>query len=94
MDVRVATVHVRPGKLDEFVHTYRREQLPVVQAAPGFQEARLLTDPHTNTAIGITVWATEAEAKATPSRVAPGGLVTDLVTAPATIAYYELSVRV
>lgn len=94
MYVRVATVQVQPGKLDEFVRTYRSEQVPALQAAQGFQEARLLTDAHTSTAIGVTVWATEADAKATPSRVAPGGLFTDLITAPATFAYYELSVRV
>ena len=93
MYARVVTVQVQPGKMDEFLRRLR-ELVPAVQAIRGVHEARFLTDAHNGTAIGVTVWETEADAKAAPVGGAEGGPLRDLLTAPAVVAYYELSVRV
>jgi hypothetical protein len=93
MYARVVTIQVQPGKMDELLRRIR-ERVPAVQAIRGFHEARFLTDAHTGTVIGVTVWETEADAKAAPVAGAEGGPLRDLLTAPAVVAYYELSLRV
>jgi hypothetical protein len=93
MYARVVTVHVQPGQMDELLRRIR-ERIPVVQTIRGFREAQFLTDAHTGTVLGITVWETEADAKAAPVAGAEGGPLRDLLTAPAVVAYYELSLRV
>jgi hypothetical protein len=93
MYARVVTVHVQPGQMDELLRRIR-ERIPAVQAIRGFREAQFLTDAHTGTVLGITVWETEADAKAAPVAGAEGGPLRDLLTAPAVVAYYELSLRV
>jgi heme-degrading monooxygenase HmoA len=90
MYVRVVTVQVQPGKMDE-VWRRIREAIPTVQAIRGFREARFLTDAHTDTVLGVTLWETEADAKAAPVAGAEGGRLRDLLTKPAVVAYYELS---
>jgi hypothetical protein len=90
MYARVVTVQVQPGKMDEFWRRIR-EGIPAVQAIRGFHEARFLTDAHTGTVLGVTVWETEADAKAAPVGAAESGPLRDLLTTPAAVAYYELS---
>jgi hypothetical protein len=92
MYVRVVTVQVQPGKMDE-VWRRLREAGPDVQATRGFREARFLTDAHTDTVLGVTLWETEADAKAAPVAGAEGGWLRDLLTKPAVVAYYELSME-
>ena len=89
MYARVVTVQVQPGKMDEFWRRIR-EGASTVQARRGFHEGRFLTDAHTGTVIGITVWETEADAKAAPVGAAEGGPLRDLLTTPAVVAYYEV----
>ena len=93
MYARVVTVQVQPGKMDEFWRRIR-EGVPAVQAIRGLHEARFLTDAHTGTVLGVTVWETEADAKAAPVGAAEGGPLRDLLTTPAVVAYYEFSMRV
>jgi heme-degrading monooxygenase HmoA len=93
MYARVVTVQVQPGKMDELWRRLR-DLVPVAQAQRGFHEAWFLTDAHTGTVLGVTVWETEADAKAAPVAGAEGGALRDLLTAPAVVAYYELSMRV
>jgi hypothetical protein len=92
MYARVVTVHVQPGKMDEFWRRLR-ELAPAAQAQQGLREARFLTDAHTGTVLGITMWETEADAKAAPVGGAKGGPLRDLLTKPAVVAYYELSME-
>jgi hypothetical protein len=92
MYARVVTVQVQPGKMDEFFRRIR-ELGPAVRARRGFHESLFLTEVHTGTVLGITVWETEADAKAAPVGGAEGGPLRDLLTTPAVIAYYELSMR-
>ena len=91
MYVRMVTIEVVPSKIDEFLSIYRAEQVPALQAAQGFHEAQVLTDAHTGKVIGLTVWETEADAKAAPARNAKYG---DLIVKAGALEYYELSVQV
>ena len=70
-----------------------REAIPIVRAIRGFREARFLTDVHTDTVLGVTLWETEADAKAAPVAGAEGGGLRDLLTQPADVAFYELSME-
>ena len=90
MYARVVTVQVQPGKMDEFWRRIR-EAAPAVQARRGFHEGRFLTDTHTGTVLGVTLWETEADAKAAPVGGAEGGPLRELLTTPAVVAYYEVS---
>jgi heme-degrading monooxygenase HmoA len=72
MYARVVTVQVQPGKMDELWRRLR-DLVPVAQAQRGFHEAWFLTDAHTGTVLGVTVWETEADAKAAPVAGAEGG---------------------
>ena len=47
MYMKVATVEIAPGKMDEYLRLFQAAQVPALKAARGFQEARLLTDAHT-----------------------------------------------
>ena len=95
MWARVATAQVQPGKMDEFNKIYIETQKSVNQGTQGFQSARVLTDLSTNKALAVTIWATEADARAatTPSVMddvkARFGAV--LAGAPIVIEYYEVS---
>jgi heme-degrading monooxygenase HmoA len=92
MYARVVTVQVQLGKMDE-VWRRIREAIPVVRAIQGFRETRFLTDVYTDTVLGVTLWETEADAKAAPVAGAEGGRLRDLLTKPAVVAYYELSME-
>ena len=92
MYARVVTVHVQPGKMDEAWRRLR-ELAPAVQAIRGFHEARFLTDASTGTVLGVTMWETEADAKAAPVGGAEGGPLRELLTTPAVVAYYEVSME-
>jgi heme-degrading monooxygenase HmoA len=91
MYMKVATVEIAPGKMDEYLRLFQAAQVPAMQAARGFQEARLLTDAHTGKVMSITLWETEADAKAAPAQPERYG---DLLAKPPTFEYYELSIRV
>jgi hypothetical protein len=51
----------------------------------------LLTDAHTGKVMSLTLWETEADAKAAPAQPERYG---DLLATPPTFEYYELSIRV
>ena len=69
MWARVVTGQVQTGKMDEFNKIYIETQKSVIQGTQGFQSARILTDRSNNKALAMTIWATEADARAaaTPS---------------------------
>ena len=68
MWARVATVQVKPGRMDELLKIYDETQRSVNQGMQGFQSARFLTDRNANTALAVTIWATE---RPTPERRRP-----------------------
>ncbi len=68
MYAAVTTVALKPNKLDEAIRTYREQVIPLFRDIPGFQSLRLLVDRSTNTMTVVSIYDTEANAGAVPSR--------------------------
>ena len=94
MWARLASGQIVPGKMDEFNKIYDETQKAVNQGTQGFQSARVLTDLSTNKAIAMSIWATEADARAmaTPSNIADVmARFEGVIAGPPTFEYYEVS---
>ena len=60
MHARVTMVQSQRGQQDELVRIYQESVVPAAQRQEGFKAALLLTDPHSDKAISITMWESEA----------------------------------
>jgi heme-degrading monooxygenase HmoA len=62
MIARVATVQVRPERIEDAIHVYREGVVPALMQQTGFAGAELLVNRETGHGISITRWETpEAE---------------------------------
>ena len=94
MYARVATVKVKPGRMDEMIKIYDETQRSVNQGMQGFQSARLLTDRNANTAVAVTIWATEADVLASVNASVTQDVMDrfgEVVEGPLTFENYEVS---
>ena len=97
MYARVTTLQYHPDKLAEGVQFARETIIPAVQQQRGFNSFVALQDPATGKAMLITLFETEADAKA---GAGSGGFVAQqasklaafLAEAP-TIAFFEVAVQ-
>src|SRR3989442_10619613 len=64
MHARAVTVQFQPGKVDEGTQIYRESILPETRQQVGFRGVMALLDRSTDKAIAITLWETEADARA------------------------------
>ena len=64
MHTRVVAVQVKPGKTDEVISLWRDSVLPVAKQLQGFKGVLLLANRETNKGMSLTLWETEADAKA------------------------------
>jgi heme-degrading monooxygenase HmoA len=64
MYARVTTTRVQPGKLAGAVAIWREAVLPAGRQQPGFEGYLILGDGHTHQGIWVTLWATEADLRA------------------------------
>jgi heme-degrading monooxygenase HmoA len=64
MYVRVTTIQLQPGKVDEAVRIYQESVIPAAKQQAGFQSTSLLVDRAANKGIALTYWASEADMKA------------------------------
>jgi quinol monooxygenase YgiN len=64
MYVRVTTIQLQPGKVDEAIRIYQESVIPAAKQQAGFHSTSLLIDRTANKAIAITSWASEADMKA------------------------------
>ena len=95
MWARIATGKVQPGKMGDFVRIYNEIQRPLMAQTNGFRSARLLTNSTASTAIAVSIYENESDARALES----GRNVEDVLKrfegamdgAP-TFEYYEVSV--
>jgi len=97
MIARVTMARSQPGSTDEFIRVVQEGFLSAARQQPGFQGFLLLTEPGTGNHIGISLWASEADAQASE---APSGYyqaqleqLTRLQAAPPTHALYEVNVQ-
>lgn len=95
MYARHVTVHGSPDRIDEAIESVRNRVLPVLQNCPGFKGQLLLIERTRGEAIGISLWDTEENMKASEDKVAAARQETaDKVGSGATpdVALYELPI--
>ena len=95
MYARHVTVHGSPDHVDKAVQSVRDNVLPVLQGCAGFKGQLLLIDRTKGEAIGISLWDSEENMKASEEKVAATRQQTaDEVGAgeAPTIALYELPI--
>lgn len=61
MNVRI---HIQPGKIEEAAELLRKEVMPVAANYSGFIQNFLIVDDQNNRIASLSVWETEADAKA------------------------------
>jgi heme-degrading monooxygenase HmoA len=64
MYTRLINAQVQPGKMDDFVQTFREQVLPDAQQEPGFKGIVMLKDAANNRVIAVVLWETEVDAQA------------------------------
>lgn len=69
MYARHVTVRGSSGKIDEGIRSVREEVLPVLQACQGFRGQLLLVDREKGEAIGISLWESEQDMRASEEKV-------------------------
>lgn len=62
--VRLATLQANPGKVEEVIRMHREQALATLRQQPGFEESRLLVDRASGKVMSVTLWASEAAARA------------------------------
>ena len=70
MYARHVTVHGSPDRIDEGVRSVRDHVLPVLQGCAGFKGQLLLIDRTKGEAIGISLWDSEENMRASEEKVA------------------------
>jgi hypothetical protein len=71
MYARHVTVHGASDRVDEAVRSVREEVLPVLQGCAGFKGQLFLVDRDRGEVIGISLWDTEENMRASEDKVAP-----------------------
>jgi len=64
MYARSVTMHYQPGKLDEAFRYTHESILPDMREHAGYQGSIMLFDRSTHKLVGITLWQTEADLRA------------------------------
>ncbi|MGH2786927.1 MAG: hypothetical protein ACRDJV_03325 [Actinomycetota bacterium] len=95
MYARHVTVHGTPGRMDEAVRSVQERVLPVLKECAGFKGQLLLVDRDKGEAIGVSLWDTEDNMRASEEKVAAARQQTaDEVgaTSAPEVAFYELPI--
>ena len=72
MHARVSRRQIQPGKMDEALTIMRDSRAPMMRARKGHvQGGRVLAGRNTGTLITVTLWETEADAKASGAGDSP-----------------------
>ena len=67
MHARVVTNQIQPGKMDEWVTLVRDSIVPALRQEKGFKGFVILTARDTGKSVGVSLWETEADRKASES---------------------------
>jgi quinol monooxygenase YgiN len=95
MQVRVTTVQIQPGRIDEAIRLYQDSVVPAAKQQRGYRSTMLVTDRMSGKGMAITVWESAADLQASEAsgyyqeqvaKFAP------LLTAAPVREAYELSV--
>jgi len=96
MYARVTTLQYQPDKLEEGVQRARETILPAVQQQHGFNSFVALQDPATGKAMLITLFETEADAKAGVSSgfvAQQASKIAAFLTGTSTIEFFEVAAQ-
>ncbi len=97
MYARVNTMQYQPGKVDEAFQIFRESILQETKRLAGFQAVTVLLDHKTDKAVVITLWQTEADARASgPSSSymqTQLSKAASLFATPPTIEFYEVALQ-
>ncbi|CAN5246033.1 hypothetical protein BH20ACT24_BH20ACT24_04280 [soil metagenome] len=69
MYARHVVIHGSPEKIDEGIRSVRERVLPVLKECAGFKGQLLLVDRNRGEAIGISLWDTEENMRASEEKV-------------------------
>lgn len=64
MWARVTAIQGSPDRVKSGIHHFRDQFIPVARGLPGFRGAYLLVDRKTGKFVGISLWETERELRA------------------------------
>jgi hypothetical protein len=97
MLARMTAAHARPECFDEGVATVREAFLPAAQGQPGYADFLLPTDPAARQPVGISLWATAGDPRASGGGCGYyGRRMADFVgylTEPPTTTTHEVAIR-
>ena len=94
MHARVVTFQAQPGKLDEFLRLFEDEFVGLLKEDEGFRSVNVFANHDTDRGVGIAVYASEADVKATESRFRERvAKAADLLVGRPVAEIYELSVE-
>lgn len=94
MYARVTTFQPRPDLIDKTVTNFREQILPAVKNQKGFKGTLLLVDRKAGRTVGITLWESEADLKASEGRSDEDRVqaAKDLtVSSPGTVEHFEIA---
>ncbi|MGH3728137.1 MAG: putative quinol monooxygenase [Micromonosporaceae bacterium] len=95
MYARVVKGTVKPGQIDEFLHTFQDEVAPELKAEPGFEQSMVLTDRANDAITVVSLFASKADMDASEpgfrKRVAE---VMHHMAAPPEATIFEVALRV
>ncbi len=64
MFARVSTFQGKPERLDDGVRFYKENVIPTTKKMTGFKEAFLMVDRKSGKTVGVTIWDTEQNLRA------------------------------
>ena len=93
MFARVTTTRARPDQVDAAVTSFRERLLPEAQKQKGFKGTLFLFDRKSGNTLGITLWGSEADMKASEERATQlhGQTIQDLgIGGTPTVNHFEV----
>ena len=97
MHARMTVAHAQPDRVDEAVAAVQEAFLPAAREQPGYRGFLLLTDREQHQLVGISLWETEADVRASGGgggyyRERMAGFA-ELLVSPPTTTTHEVAVR-
>jgi len=98
MHANVTSGEIQPGKVDDFITTYRNSVKPVVEAIPGLKNLYVLTDQDTSKGMIVAIYGTKEEAENAQQdghfQEALGKLASTLVLKSVSRGSYDVSIEI
>ena len=96
MFARIATTQSQPDQYEEIIRRIREQTVPVLQAQKGFRGFYGMVDRKSGKALGMSLWETEADERASLAAVARSrdqALQQAGITETTTVEVFEVTVQ-